>query len=52
MTRRRITLRNRAVSNAPGKRTSLLTTILTWLVDTDEKFRRTQALMHPPGKWP
>lgn len=47
-----ITLRNRACSQVPKQTRSPLGTVLGWLVDTDTQFRRTQSLLHPPGRWP
>lgn len=52
MTSRPITLRNRACSHIPKQPRSSLGTVLGWLVDTDNQFRRTQSLLHPPDRWP
>lgn len=52
MTRRRITLRNRACSTIPKQPQSKLGAVFSWLVVTYGQFRRTQAMLHPPGEWP
>jgi hypothetical protein len=52
MTRRPTKLRKRACTFLPKQPQGAFGTVLSWLVDTDNQFRRAQAKLHPPGRWP
>jgi hypothetical protein len=52
MTRLSVSLRNRYCTDLPTQSRPMLSIVLSWLVALDSQFRRIQASIDPPGRWP